>query len=283
MANIGKYNQLTVIRIDPYGAALEADELGEITLPNRFMPENCQVADRVDVFIFLDSQERLSATTQKVNAQVGEVAFLKVVQVNQVGAFLDLGIAKDLLVPFNQQQISMEVDKSYLVYVYLDEDSNRIVASSKLNRFIIHAATIYKMGQSVELMISDITDIGYSAVINHRHWGVLFFSDVVKPLKIGQKMKGFIKNIREDGKINLCLQAIGYAKVDSLSVKILKQLEKNAGFIPLSDKSPAEAIYEQFAVSKKSFKMTIGALYKKRLITISKQGITLNPKPLSNK
>lgn len=284
MAEIGRVNKLKVTSIGPYGASLEAGALGEVILLNRFLPSNCKVGDFVNAFIYLDSKDRHTATTQRVNGQVGEVAFLKVVQVNEVGAFLDWGIAKDLLVPFNQQQISMLVGQSYLVYIYLDDDTGRIAASSKLNRFIQHGATVYESGQTVDLIVSDITDIGYSAVINNQHWGVLFYSDVVKPPKIGQRLKGYIKNIREDGKINLCLEAIGYAKVDSLSVKILKQLEINNGFIPLSDKSPAELIYQRFGVSKKSFKMTIGSLYKKRLITIAKDGITLvgNVKAVKN-
>ncbi len=288
MAKIGRFNYLKVTKVDSYGAYLDADELGEILLPKRFMPEHCKEDDFVDVFIFVDSKERFSATTQRVKAQVGEVAFLKVLQVNKVGAFLDWGLSKDLLVPFKQQQESMLVDNFYLVYVYLDEATDRIAASSKLNKFIHHGETIsrakvYRQSQPVDLVISDITDIGYSAVINNQHWGVLFYGDVVKPLKVGQRIKGFIKNIREDGKINLCLEAIGYKKVESLSVRILKELEKNEGFIPLSDKSPAEFIYERFGVSKKSYKMTIGTLYRKRIITITKDGITLVEKSHSGK
>ncbi|MCP3675314.1 MAG: GntR family transcriptional regulator [Gammaproteobacteria bacterium] len=275
MADIGRVNLLNVLKIDPYGASLDAGELGEVRLPNRFLPEHCNEGDAISVFLYFDSKSHLTATTQKINAQVGEVAFLKVTQVNDIGAFMDWGLRKNLLVPFNQQQIRMLAEQSYLVYVYLDENTNRIVASSKLNRFITHGATTYQSGQAVDLVISDITDIGYSAVINNQHWGVLFFADVVKPLKVGQRINGFIKNIREDGKINLRLQATGYAKVDPLSVTILKQLEKNNGFLPVSDKTAAEIIYERFAVSKKSFKMTIGSLYKKRLITISREGITL--------
>jgi len=275
LAKIGQINQLQVTRKDTKGVCLDGKDLGEIILLSRFLPKDCKIGDIIKVFIYLDSRERLTATTQQVKAQVGDVANLKVVQVNNVGAFLDWGIAKDLLVPFNQQQIKMQVGESYLVYVYIDPETSRIVASSKLNRFIHQNSNSYEKGQAVSLIISDKTDIGYSAVINNQHWGVIFFSDLVKPLKIGQKLKGYIKQIRGDGKVNLSLEAIGYAKVDSLSLKILKALHNNNGFIPLSDKSPAELIYEQFAVSKKSYKMTIGSLYKKRLITISREGITL--------
>ncbi len=275
MAHIGRINLLKINSIDHYGASLDGDDLGDVMLLNRYLPEHSKVGDLISVFIYLDGQDRLCATTQKVRAQVDEVAYLKVVQLSSVGAFLDLGISKDVLCPFNQQTKEMEKNQSYLVYVYLDEETNRLIASSKLNRFIQHGATIYSAGQAVNLMISDKTDIGYSAVINNQHWGVVYFNDTVKPLKIGQRIKGYIKQIRDDGKINLSLEAIGYEKVNPLSVKILKLLDKNNGFIPISDKSPAELIYEEFGVSKKSFKMTIGSLYKKRLITIAKEGISL--------
>ena len=275
MAHIGRTNKLEITNITPYGASLDAENLGEVLLSKRHMPETCKVGDFINVFIYLDSKQRITASTQRAKAEANTVAFLKVKEVNQVGAFLDWGLPKDLLVPFNQQQISMTVDKPYLVYVYFDEDKNGIVATSRLNRFIEHNSSEYSEGQAVELIISDITDLGYSAVINNQHWGLLFFADVVNSLKVGQRLKGYIKQIRDDGKINLSLEARGYEKVISLSTKILKQLENNDGYIPLSDKSPAELIYQQFNVSKKSFKMTIGSLYKKRLITISKDGITL--------
>ena len=275
MAKIGHTNKVSITNIDEHNTVIDAGSLGEIVLSNKDLPENSKVGDEINVFIYHDSKERLAATTKKVRAEAGEVAYLNVVQVNRVGAFLDWGIPKDLLVPFNQQQLDMQVGKSYLVYVYLDEETNRVVASSKLHRFIEHPSSVYRRGESVELIISDTTDIGYSAVINNQHWGVLFFNDVVKAPRKGQKLKGYIKEVRDDGKINLSLQPIGYAKVDGVLLKVLKQLENNDGFLPLSDKSPAQSIYDQFGVSKKSFKMAIGSLYKQRLITISKEGIRL--------
>ncbi|MFT5452597.1 MAG: putative RNA-binding protein (virulence factor B family) [Enterobacterales bacterium] len=275
MANIGCINTLKITELDHYGASLDAGELGEIILLNRNLPANSKVGDLLDVFIYHDSKDRLAATTQKPKVQIGEAAFLNVLQVNNVGAFLDWGLPKDLLVPYNQQQISMVADSSYVVFVYLDDDTGKVVASSKLNKHIHQGAKIYKQGQAVDLLITDITDIGYSAIINNQHWGVLYFNDVVRRIKVGQRFNGFIKQIRDDEKINLSLEAIGYEKVDSLSVKILRELEHNDGFIPLSDKSAPELIYQRFSVSKKSFKMTIGTLYKKRLITISREGITL--------
>lgn len=275
MAKIGQQNLLEVVKITPHGAYLQGGWLGEILLPKRYVPENCEKGDPVNVFVYLDSEDRFIATTQKPKAQVGEVAFLKVIAVNQVGAFLDWGLPKDLLVPFSQQQTTMEEDKSYLVYVYSDEETHRIAASSKLNKFIERHPENYEKGQKVELIINALTDIGYSAVIDHKDWGVLFYSDVVKPLKIGQKVKGYIKRVRDDGKIDLSLQAPGYAKVDDLSLHILSTLKQNDGFLALSDKSHPEQIYSTFGISKKSFKMSIGSLYKQRLITIENKGIRL--------
>ena len=275
MAKIGRKNLLEVVKIASHGAYLQGGWLGEVLLPKRFVPEDCEVGDPIDVFIYLDSEDRYIATTQRPRAQVGEVAFLPVVAVNNVGAFLDWGLPKDLLVPFNEQKSDMEVGKSYLVYLYTDDETHRIAASTKLNQFIERHPEHYEKGQEVKLIINSTTDIGYSAVINNQDWGVLFYSDVVKPLNIGQKIKGFIKQVREDGKIDLSLHAPGFAKIDNLAARILKELEQSNGFLPLSDKSQPEAIYQAFGISKKSYKTAIGTLYKKRLITISTEGIRL--------
>jgi len=275
VAKIGRKNLLEVVKIAPHGAYLQGGWLGEILLPKRFVPEDCEVGDPIDVFIYLDSEDRYIATTQRPRAQVGEVAFLPVVAVNNVGAFLDWGLPKDLLVPFNEQKSDMEVGKSYLVYLYTDDETHRIAASAKLNHFIERHPEHYEKGQEVKLIINGTTDIGYSAVINNQDWGVLFYSDVVKPLNIGQKIKGFIKQVREDGKIDLSLHAPGFAKIDNLAARILKELEQSNGFSPLSDKSQPEAIYQAFGISKKAYKTAIGTLYKKRLITISENGIQL--------
>jgi len=276
LAKIGQKNLLEVIKIAPHGAYLQGGWLGEILLPNRFVPEDCEVGDPINVFVHLDSEDRFIATTQEPKAQVGEVAFLKVAEVNKVGAFLDWGLPKDLLVPFNQQQTAMEEGKSYLVYVYSDEETHRIAASSKLNKFIERHPESYVKGQKVQLMINAMTDIGYSAVIDNKDWGVLFYSDVVKALTIGQRVNGFIKNVRDDGKIDLSLQSPNHEnKVDDLSSQIMSMLEKQDGFLALSDKSPPKQIYDIFGVSKKSFKITLGAMYKKRLILLDKEGIRL--------
>ena len=275
MAKIGRQNLLEVLKLEAHGAYLQGGWLGEILLPQRYLPEDCEVGDPINVFVYLDSEDRYIATTQTPKAQVGEVAYLKCIAVNNTGAFFDWGLPKDLLVPFNQQHMSLKEDQSYLLFLYTDPETHRIAASTKLNKFIKQHNEHYQQGEAVTLHISARTDLGYSAVINHDTWGMIFYSDVVKPLKIGQKVSGFIKRIREDGKIDLSLHAPGFAKIDTLAEKILMLLEKNAGYLPLSDKSPPELIYEQLSASKKSFKTAIGTLYKKKLIRIEADGIYL--------
>jgi len=276
MAYLGRYNRLTVTKVVDHGVYLDAQWLDTVLLPKREVPEGTQLGDKVAVFLYADSEDRLIATTKKPLAQAEEVALLKVVQVNRVGAFMDWGLPKDLLVPFNQQpQVRMEEGRSYLVYVHIDEDSNRIIGSSLLNKFISKEPPSYQSGQAVDLHVSEKTDLGYTCVIDHKYWGLLFYADVVKPLRIGQHIKGFIKRVREDGKVDLSLQAPGFAKVEDLSRRVLRAVTESDGFLPLSDKSTPEAIYERFGISKKSYKMTIGNMMKKKLITIEKDGIRL--------
>lgn len=275
MANIGRKNLLEVVKLENHGAYLQAGWLGEILLPKRYVPEDCEIGDPINVFIYLDSEDRYIATTQTPKAQVGEVAYLKCIAVNPTGAFFDWGLPKDLLVPFSEQHKPLKEDTNYLVFLYSDEESHRIAGSTKLNKYIERNPEGYTQGQAVTLYINEKTDIGYSAIIDHKDWGVLFYSDVVKPLKIGQKTSGFIKRIRDDGKIDLSLQAPGFAKIDTLADKILSLLQKNGGFLALSDKSPPENIYDQLSVSKKSYKTAIGTLYKKKLIRIEPEGIHL--------
>lgn len=275
MAFLGRYNRLSVSKIEDHGVYLKASWMGDVLLPKRYVPEGCQVGDKLGAFIYLDSEDRYIATTQRPKAQVGEVAFLEVKEVNNVGAFLDWGLPKELLVPFSQQQKTMAEGRSYVVYLFVDEETNRIAASSKLNKFISKIPQDLEAGQAVDLVVTELTDLGYVCAINHQCWGLLFYSDVVKPLKVGQRVKGYVKRLRSDGKVDLSLQAPGFAKVDDLSKRVLRELENNDGYLALSDKSAPEAIYDKFGVSKKSYKMTIGNLYKKRLITIENDGIRL--------
>jgi hypothetical protein len=275
MTEIGKFNRLRVIKRLDAGVYLNGEELGEIFLPRSYVPESCRTGDIVDVFIFRDSEDHLIATTQRPYAMVGDFAFLKVVSVNPVGAFLDWGLQKDLLVPFREQKQKMEEGRSYIVYIYLDDRTSRIVASSKLDKFLDKQPVQLQEGQSVELLIYDRTELGYKAIISNSRRGVLYKNEVFQTLKIGQRITGYIKKMRDDGKIDLCLQKPGYENIDGVSEKIMDKLKAKGGFIPVTDKSSPEVIYTLFGVSKKTYKKAIGALYKKRLITIESNGITL--------
>ena len=277
MANIGKYNNLRVIKEVDFGVYLDGEQDGEILMPIRYVPKNCQVGDYVDVFLYLDSEDRPVATTETPYAQVGEFAMLRVKSVNKIGTFLDWGIMKDLLVPFREQKVTMTEERSYLVYIYVDEETRRIVASAKLNKFLNKSVPEYEVGQEVDLIIESETDLGYKAIINNKHWGILYENEVFEQLDKGLKIKGYIRKIRTDDKIDLSLHPLGYEKVDPIAQMILDQLKQERGFIAVSDKSDAEKVYQVFGVSKKAFKQAIGSLYKKRLITIGPDGIRLNP------
>jgi predicted RNA-binding protein (virulence factor B family) len=275
MANIGKYNTLTVVALNETGAYLNADDLGEILLPKYYVPENCQPGDLLEVFIYLDSADRLVATTEKPYGQVDEFVSLKVVQVNKIGAFLDWGLKKDLLVPFNQQHKEMEVDKYYMVRIYLDLRTERIAASSKLDKYLDIWPAQYQQGEKVDLLIAGKTDLGFKAIINNLNWGLLFDNEIFKPLRTGTKITGYIKQIRFDGRIDLSLTRTGNDKVVDFSDALLTYLAANQGFSPLHDKSAPELIKKELGVSKKTFKATVGNLLKKGKLTLEENGIRL--------
>jgi predicted RNA-binding protein (virulence factor B family) len=277
MVETGKLNKLRVIKKVDFGIYLEGEEAGEILLPLRYVPENCEVDDIIEVFIYFDSEDRIIATTEKPYAMVGQFALLKVISVNSVGAFIDWGLPKDLLVPFREQKQEMEEGKSYVVFIYLDK-SKRIAASSKLDKFFDTLPISFQEGQEVELLICYQTDLGYKAIINGCYGGVLYKNEVFQVLEKGQKIKGFIKKVRDDKKIDLCLHKPGYKKVDDLLEKIIDTLKKRDGFIPVGDKSSTKIIYELFGVSKRTYKKAIGVLFKKRLITFENNGIKLKEK-----
>jgi predicted RNA-binding protein (virulence factor B family) len=280
MVEIGKFNTLRILKKVDFGVYLDGEDLGEILLPIRYVPEKYTIDDLIQVFIYFDSEDLIIATTEKPYALVGEFAFLKVVSESSIGAFLDWGLPKDLLVPFREQKQKMKEGQSYIVFIYLDSKSNRIAASSKLDKFLDKQGVEYQEGQAVDLLIGNQTDIGYQAIINNAHQGILYKNEVFQPLKRGQEIKGFIKKIREDKKIDLCLHKPGYEKVDDLSEKILQKIEKEGGYISLTDRSSPQIIYEWFGVSKKTFKKAIGALYKKRIISMEADGIQLIKKVL---
>ncbi|NQZ21681.1 MAG: GntR family transcriptional regulator [Colwellia sp.] len=275
MADIGKYNTLSVVTVTEKGAYLNAGELGEVLLPNRYIPENCKVDDKVTVFIYVDSAERFIATTDKPLGQVDEFVSLKVKQLNKMGAFLDWGLPKDLLVPFNQQHTPMEEGKYYLVRIFLDTSTDRIAASSKLDKYIDIWPADYQKWDKVKLMIGGKTDLGFKAIINDKHWGLLYDNEIFQPLRVGRIVDGFIKNVREDGRIDLSLSRPGEGKVKDFTAKLLAHIAENDGFSPLHDKSSPELIQRILGVSKKTFKATVGNLLKNDKIIIEKDGIRL--------
>ncbi len=275
MADIGKTNNLKIVKEVDFGIYLDGGEHGEILLPSRYVPENYKVDEYLKVFIYLDSEDRFIATTEKPYAMVGDFALLKVVSVSTVGVFLNWGLPKDLMVPFREQSPNMEEGKSYMVRIYVDKKSNRIAATTRLDRYLDNEPACFLAGEEVELLICNQTDIGYKAIINNTHWGVLYTNEVFQPLKSGQIIKGYIKKVRDDNKIDLSLHKPGYERVDDVTEIILNVLKQKGGFLPVTDKSSPETIYKLFGVSKKTYKKAIGAIYKKKLITIENDGIKL--------
>ncbi|WP_160063126.1 CvfB family protein [Psychromonas sp. L1A2] len=279
MIKVGTYNELNIVKEVDFGLYLDGGQnFGEVLLPKRYVTDEMNIGDSITVFLYFDSEDRLIATTQKAKAIAGEFTSLKVIDTNRAGAFLDWGLPKDLLVPFNQQKVAMKTGFGYVVYVYQDDISERLLASSKLDRFLDKVPAEYKVGEKVDLLIADRTDIGFKAIINHKHWGVIFENDVFGDLGIGKKCKGYIRRIREDGKIDLSLTQTGYAKMDGLSDRILLTLRQHDGFLPLSDKSSPDQIAKILKMSKGNFKKAIGQLYKNGDIVIADNGITITNK-----
>jgi predicted RNA-binding protein (virulence factor B family) len=273
MANIGKTNLLKVLRKVDHGLYLDGENLGDILIPKRYVPDNTEVGDELEVFLYTDSEDRLIATTEKPIAQVGEFAAMKVVHTNKFGAYLDWGLTKDLFVPFREQNAKMEEGRTYLVFVYLDLDTDRVAASAKLDQFLDETPPDFEAGQEVEIIIAQRTDLGYKVIIEGTHWGMIYSNEIFEPLRIGERKRAFIKKMRDDDKIDVSLQQSGYERIDGIAQSILQQLEEAGGSLPLNDKSDPDSIKEQFGISKKAFKKAIGALYKQRLIDINEQGI----------
>lgn len=275
MIQIGKTYSLPLIKLVDFGAYLDAKELGQVLLPKKILPNACQVGDKVKVFLYLDSEDKVIATTKMPIAQVGQFAYLKAVATGPFGAFLDWGLEKDLLLPFGEQHKEVEVGRSYLVYIYTNKADERIVASAKIDKFLDKTPPPYHKGEAVDLIIAGSTDLGYKAIINHSHWGVIFNNEVFQRLSFGQKLPGFVKQIRQDDKIDLILQKGSKQELDKHATTLLFKLKQAGGFLPLHDKTDAELIYAKLAMSKKAFKKSIGALYKAREIIIESDGIKL--------
>ena len=274
MIKLGKINSLRVIKSGNTGITLDGEDFGEIFVPKKEVHGRPGVNDTVEVFVYVGQKDELTATTRKPYAEAGQFALLKAVTSNSYGAFLDWGLEQDLRVSSKEQKKPMKTGQSYIVYVY-NEKNNRIAASAKLDKFIKKQSVDFKEGQKVDLIIGDITPMGYRAIINRAFLGMLFKNEVFQILKRGQAIKGYIKNIREDGKIDLYLQKTGARETDELSKKILEMLKENGGRLNISDKSSPEKIYDMFGVSKKRYKSVLGAMYKKRLILIDRFAIRL--------
>ena len=268
MVEIGTFNQLQVVKQVDFGVYLDGGELDTILLPRRYVPEGCEIGDWLDVFLYFDSDDLLIATTEKPKVQVGDCEMLTVVDINHAGAFMDWGLPKDLLVPYNEQQKPMEVGYSYVVHVFHDQNSDRIAASTKLNHHLDEETVWLKPRQQVNLLIAGRTDLGYKAVIDNKYLGLLFRADAFRPLKIGERLPGFVKNIRADGKIDLVISQSTLQGDHDLGEQIIRHLQEMGGESQVSDKSDPEEIYRLFKVSKKKYKQALGTLYKSKRILI---------------
>lgn len=277
MAEIGRINNLKVVREQEFGFYLDAGEQGEILLPRTDSDNRYDIGQEVEVFIYFDSEDRIIATTRNPTIQVGEFAILKVVSITTIGAFLNWGLTKDLFVPFDEQKFKMEEGKEYLVHAFYDEKSDRIAASSRIERYSGGTEHNYSDEQIVDLIICSETDLGFKAVVDGKYWGVLYRNEIFQKLSYAQQIKGYIKKVRTDGKLDLCLDKPGPQKIDSVSQAILDKLNENDGFLEITDKSSPELISQMFGVSKKSYKKAIGALYKRKHITLLDNGIKLIP------
>lgn len=272
---LGRYNTLSIVEFGEHGALLDGGDRN-ILMPKKYVESSWKPGDEVRVFVYLDQEERLVATTETALAKVGDFAFLKVAWTNKYGAFLDWGLTKDIFVPFKEQGKKMMKDHSYLVYIYIDDQTGRIVATTKLDRYINYETDgVYQEGQTVGITVWKQTDIGFKVIVDNQYAGLVYKNELFRPLQTGDKMEAYIKNVRPDGRLDISLQRSGKEHVMDLAEQILQALRAEGGFLPLPDSSTPEEIAEHFPVSKKAYKKAIGALYKKRIIAIEEDGIRL--------
>jgi nucleic acid-binding protein yitL len=276
---LGDYNRLTIVKEVDFGIYLDGGDEGEILLPKRYVPENCKPGDELEVFLYLDQDERLIATTQHPLAKVGEFACLEVAWVNQYGAFLNWGLMKDLFCPFHEQKQRMEIGNRYVVAVFIDEESYRIAASAKVEHFFATDFPPYQPGEKVDLLVWQTTDLGFKVIIDQAYPGLVYRSQVFKSIRIGDSLQGYIMGVRPDGKIDVSLQPHGRQQTTDFAETLLQYLKDHDGFCELGDKSDAQDIKHRFEVSKKVYKKAIGDLYRRRLITLEDAGIRLVEAP----
>ena len=276
MIKLGDYNILTVVKEVDFGLYLDGGDEGEILLPRRYVPEGACPGDTMEVFIYLDNEERLVATTEIPRAKVGDFAYLEVAWGNNHGAFLDWGLMKDLFCPFREQKMRMEKGKRYIVHVHIDEESYRIMASAKVEHFLSEDMPPYRRGDEVDMLVWQKTDLGFKVIVDNTFQGLIYDSQIFEDIHTGDRMKGYVSNVREDGKIDLMAQPSGRRHTKDFAEALLEYLHGNGGTCPLGDKSDAEDIKNMFHVSKKVFKRAVGDLYRRRLISISDKSIKLN-------
>ncbi|MGY3794440.1 CvfB family protein [uncultured Aquimarina sp.] len=275
MLKLGEYNTLEFVRERDQGVYLSDDEGNEVLLPNKYVPNQFMIRDEIKVFVYLDHEERIVATTLEPFATVNSFAYLKCTTVSEIGAFMDWGLEKELFVPFREQASKMRVGSWYLVYVYLDKETNRLVGSSKTNRFLDNSLVLLSSYDEVDLIASHPSPHGWNMIVNQKYLGLVYQDEIFQKLTTGDQLKGFVKKVRPDGKIDLTLQRHGYRSIEPNAEQILKELKLQGGFIDLNDKSDPDDIKEVFQLSKKSFKKAIGSLYKAKKIIIEKDGIRL--------
>lgn len=272
---LGDYNNLEIVKRVNFGLYLDGDEDGEILLPAKYVPDGYDIGDIIKVFVYLDNEERLVATTEEPLAKVGDFALLRVAWTNDYGAFLDWGLLKDLFVPFSEQEGKMVKGNSYLVYVTIDRKSYRIYASARLDKFLSRTKPPYETDEEVDIIVWRRTDLGWKVIVNGNHSGLVFANEVFRDLKTGDRLKGYVKRVRTDGKIDIALQRHGVAGDDDSSMRLLSAIEAQRGFLPLNDNSSPDEIYSMLGMSKKAFKRAAGKLYKQRLIIIDDDGLRL--------
>lgn len=273
MIELGNYNKLKIVRDTSVGLFLESETGAEILLPNKYVPKTFEIEDMLNVFCYLDHDERPVATSLEPFTKRNEFGFLKVVEVNQIGAFLDWGLEKHLFVPFAEQRDKMKEGQWYVVFCYLDDISFRLVASNKIDKFITNENLSVKTGDKVNLLVTRLTDLGWEVIINNKHKGLVFSSEIFQHMAVGQQMDGYIKNIRQDNKIDVALQAQGEKVLEPTARKIFDAMKNHGGFLPLHDKSDPNEIAKMLQMSKKTFKKGVGTLYKARQIEIKNDGI----------
>ncbi len=276
MIKIGEYNTLIILRDTDPGLFLGDEEDNDVLLPNKYVPEQFEIGDELTVFVYLDHEERPVATTLKPHIKPGEFALLRCNYTNEFGAFLDWNLEKDLFCPFKEQAFKMRKGDWYLVYCYIDEETDRLVASSKTNSFLSNKELTVDQFDEVDLIVSHPSEIGMNVIVNEKHLGLIYKDEIYKEISVGDRLKGIVKKVRPDNKLDISLNQIGYRNIEPNAQIILKELEDNSGFLALTDKSDPDQIKDMMQMSKKAFKKAIGSLYKQRIITIKEDGIYLN-------